>query len=121
MTKKELYTVALYKDAEGQYYVFNSKGKLDMIEVFEEQFLRVNKYTMVTCVVTTEKVVALKARLKFRIEELKALKEDTDYYGYDDTVKRSIGLLVSRLLREGVDVTDEVALQCYDYRYRNMV
>lgn len=121
MTKKELYTVALYKDAEGQYFVFDSKGKLDMIEVFEERFFKMNKYTMVTCIVTTEKVVSLKARLKFKLKELRALKEDTDYYGYDDVLKRSIGLLVSRLLREGVDITDEVALQCYDYRYRNMV
>lgn len=121
MTKKEMYIVALYKDVEGQYFVFHEKDNKDVIEMFEKQFLEVNNYKMETCLVTTEKVVALKARLKFKLKELRALKEETDYYGYDDVLKRSIGLLVSRLLREGVDVTDEVALQCYDYRYRNMV
>ena len=119
MKMKEMYTVALYRDENGQCYVFHTKGKLNQVEIFEEQFLKVNNYKMETCVVTTEKIVALKARLKFRIEELKALDRTVDHYGYDQVVIDQVGLLTARLLNEGVDVTDEVALQCYDIRQRN--
>ena len=113
-----MYTVALYKNEEGQYFVFHAENK-EVVEVFEKQFLDVNGYKMETCVITTERLVALKARLKFRIKELKSLDVNTDYLGYEQVVIDQVGLLTARLLNEGVDVTDEVALQCYDIRQKN--
>lgn len=106
-------TIALFKNKEGNYNVlYNYTGVDDMRrEVRDLDFMG---YKMISCVITNNKVLALKIRLHYCLTELRSLKNDVNYYGYDVTLINRIGRLTSRLLRKGVDVTDELALQCLD-------
>ena len=117
-----MYTVALFKNQEGDYYVHYDNGKDSALTKvrLKEQDIECLGYKFVSCIVTTNNVLALKTRLKFRIQELRALKPEVNYYGYDESLVMQIGLLTSRLMRRGVEITDEIALQCYDIRNSKM-
>ena len=78
-------------------------------------------FKLVNCVITNNKEISLKNRLMYHLIEFRSLKEDTDYYGYDEMLINRIGSLTSRLLRRGINITDEVALQCYDIREKEIL
>lgn len=114
-----MYVEALFKNSDGDYYVVHyKKGGSDYNLELESEAYNLEKfnYKMVKCIITNNKEVSLKYRLKFTILEFRSLKKDVNYYGYDESLINRIGSLTSRLLRRGVDVTNEVALQCYDLR-----
>lgn len=111
-----MYLVALLRNKEGDVFVLYENGKSDnTLRIREEVYYSLG-YKLDQCMITTDNVIAIKTRLKFRIEELKSLKDDVDYLGYRESLMSQIGLLTGRLIRRGVEVTDEIALQCYDYR-----
>lgn len=114
-----MYIVALFKNSDGDYYVHYEKDNLQ-ISSNELDYAKTLGYKLVHCLITTDRTTALNTRLKFRIKELKSLKPDVDYLGYDECLINQIGLLTSRLLSLGVDVTDEIALQCYDIKQQRM-
>ena len=107
-----MYLVALFKNNEGDCFVLAEKTE----DIRDYSPSTLQGYKLSQFIITNNRTIALKTRLKFRIEELKSLKEGVDYMGYDESLISQIGLLTSRLLRRGVDVTDEIALQCYDIR-----
>lgn len=113
-----MYLVALLRNKEGDVFVLYDNGKSDnTLRIKEESLLcSLGDYKLDQCMITTDNVIAMKTRLKFRIEELKSLKENVDYLGYRESLMSQIGLLTGRLIRRGVEVTNEIALQCYDYR-----
>ena len=114
-----MYLVALLRNKEGEVFVLYDNGKSDdtLRTIKEESLLcSLGGYKLDQCMITTDNVIAMKTRLKFRIEELKSLKDDVDYLGYRESLMTQIGLLTGRLIRRGVEVTNEIALQCYDYR-----
>ena len=113
-----MYLVALLRNKEGEVFVLYANGKSDDALRIKEESLRysLGGYKLDQCMITTDNVIAMKTRLKFRIEELKSLKDDVDYLGYRESLMTQIGLLTGRLIRRGVEVTNEIALQCYDYR-----
>ena len=96
--------------------------------------------TLLSCVITTDEVIYLKSRLKARLFELRdysskcheylANKENqsneevynkTLYFmlEYQRVLINQVGILVSRLLMKGIDVTDELAIVCHNYRISN--
>ena len=114
-----MYLVALLRNKEGDVFVLYDNGKSDdALRIKEESLLycSLGDYKLDQCMITTDNVIAMKTRLKFRIEELKSLKENVEYGYYRESLMSQIGLLTGRLIRRGVEVTDEIALQCYDYR-----
>lgn len=111
---KRMYVEALFVAEDNQYYVLHEKSDCKYDLKRELNYLKELNYKLVRCVITNNKVVSLKARLEFNIMELKNLKDDVDYYGYDESLMRKVGLLTSRLLRRNIKVYDEIALQCYD-------
>ena len=111
-----MYTVALFKDKEDSYYVLYNNGEHTMRMRKEIEDISFLGYKFVQGVITTDRTLSLKTRLKYRLVELRHLKPHVNYYGYEETLMRQVGLLTSRLLRRGVEVTDELALQCFDYR-----
>ena len=118
-----MYLVALLRNKEGDVFVLYDNGKSDdtLRTIKEESLLcSLGDYKLDQCMITTDNVIAMKTRLKFRIEELKSLKDDVDYLGYRESLMTQIGLLTGRLIRRGVEVTNEIALQCYDYRQSTM-
>ena len=118
-----MYLVALLRNKEGDVFVLYDNGKSDdtLRPIKEESLLcSLGGYKLDQCMITTDNVIAMKTRLKFRIEELKSLKDDVDYLGYRESLMTQIGLLTGRLIRRGVEVTNEIALQCYDYRQSTM-
>ena len=118
-----MYLVALLRNKEGDVFVLYDNGKSDdtLRTIKEESLLcSLGGYKLDQCMITTDNVIAMKTRLKFRIEELKSLKDDVDYLGYRESLMTQIGLLTGRLIRRGVEVTNEIALQCYDYRQSTM-
>ena len=118
-----MYLVALLRNKEGDVFVLYDNGKSDdtLRTIKEESLLcSLGGYKLDQCMITTDNVIAMKTRLKFRIEELKSLKDDVDYLGYRESLMTQIGLLTGRLIRKGVEVTNEIALQCYDYRQSTM-
>ena len=118
-----MYLVALLRNKEGEVFVLYDNGKSDdtLRTIKEESLLySLGGYKLDQCMITTDNVIAMKTRLKFRIEELKSLKDDVDYLGYRESLMTQIGLLTGRLIRRGVEVTNEIALQCYDYRQSTM-
>ena len=110
-----MYTVALfYSNLTGEYYVYTeNKTEINKEEIENLESLG---YRLESCIITTNKLVALKARLKAKIHELRSLKPDVDYLGYDTALINQIGIITSRLLSNDVEVTDEIALQCLDIR-----
>lgn len=114
-----MYLVALLRNKEGDVFVLYDNGKSDdTLRIKKESLLycSLGNCKLDQCMITTDNVIAMKTRLKFRIEELKSLKENVDYLGYRESLMSQIGLLTGRLIRRGVEVTDEIALQCLDYR-----
>lgn len=113
-----MYLVAIYKDNEGVCSTLNyrnTKEKDAELKV-DEMYLKQLGYKLVSCVFTSDRTIYLKTKLKARLTELRSLKSDIDYYGYDECLMKQIGLLVNRLQRLEVEITDELALQCKDFR-----
>ena len=106
-------TVALFKNKENDYHVlYDYKGGEELER--ELQVLDSMGYKMVSCMITNNKVMALKVRLQYCLTELRNLDNSVNYLGYEETLMKRIGRITSRLLRREVEVTDELALQCYD-------
>ena len=120
---KRMSVEALFKDDDTEYYHMvhlKSDRKYDLKEEVE-YLTKFYNYKLVKCVITNNRVVSMKARLRFCIEELRSLDENTDYYGYEDALINRIGIITSRLLNRGVEVNDEIALQCFDIRQKHII
>lgn len=118
---KRMYVEALFVTEDNEYYVLHEKSDCRYELKKELNYLKALNYKLVRCVITNNKVVSLKARLEFTIMELKNLKDDVDYYGYDEALIRKVGSLTSRLLRRNIKVYNEIALQCYDLKQKRMM
>lgn len=115
---KWLYVEALFKNEDNEYYVAHCKSyRKDMLKEECIQLERMG-YKPIKAIITNDRVMSLSARLKFHLIEFRSLKADINYYGYDEMLINRIGSLTSRLLTCGIDITDEVALQCYDIRQK---
>lgn len=106
-------TIALFKNKENDYYVLYDYIGGEYLSR-EMEAMKLMNYEMVSCVVTNNKEKALKTRLQYCLTELRNLDSNVDYLGYEESLMRRIGRITSRLLRREVEVTDELALQCYD-------
>lgn len=134
---RNLMMVAVYRMNEGGHInvIYSDKGvPTHRVKYFDENG------TLLSCVITTDEVIYLKSRLKARLFELRdycskcyeylADKENqTNKEVYHSTLRLmtesqevlvdQVGILVSRLLMKGVDVTDELAIVCHNYRISN--
>lgn len=113
-----MYLVAMFKNSEGDCSVLHFRNSGEKTTEIKEETMYTEQlgYKLVSCIITNDRTLYLKTRLKGALAELRSLKQDVDYYGYDDCLMRQIGLLVNRLQRLEVEITDEVALQCKDIR-----
>lgn len=130
---RNLKMVAVYRMNDGNINViYSDEGVLtNRVRYFNENG------TLLSCVITTDEVIYLKSRLKARLFELRNYSSKCQEYlanrenqsnkeVYHSTLRlmtecqeilvRQVGLLVSRLLAKDVDVTDELAIICYNYR-----
>ena len=133
---RNLKMVAVYRMEDGLISVICSdKGvSTDRVKYSDENG------TLLSCVITTDEVIYLKSRLKARLFELRdysskcheylANKENQsneEVYNktlhlmteYQEVLVNQVGILVSRLLMKGIDVTDELAIVCHNYRISN--
>ena len=133
---RNLKMVAVYRMKDGLISVICSdKGvSTDRVKYFDENG------TLLSCVITTDEVIYLKSRLKARLFELRdysskcheylANKENQsneEVYNktlhlmteYQEVLVNQVGILVSRLLMKGIDVTDELAIVCHNYGISN--
>ena len=133
---RNLKMVAVYRMKDGLISVICSdKGvSTDRVKYFDENG------TLLSCVITTDEVIYLKSRLKARLFELRdysskcheylANKENQsneEVYNktlylmteYQEVLVNQVGILVSRLLAKDIDVTDELAIVCHNYRISN--
>ena len=133
---RNLKMVAVYRMKGGHISViYSDKGVLtNRVKYFDENG------TLLSCVITTDEVIYLKSRLKARLFELRdysskcheylANKENQsneEVYNktlhlmteYQEVLVNQVGILVSRLLMKGIDVTDELAIVCHNYRISN--
>lgn len=136
---KRLYGVAVY-ELENTIEVirFRSDSELYDFNISQGVQLEEMGYNLAQLIITTDKIIYLKTLLKARLKALVALlhyhsdlhfKAHLGHYSdevyenmnkcmeaNEESLMFSIGCVVSRLLRAGVDVDDELALQCYEYR-----
>ena len=133
---RNLKMVAVYRMKDGLISVICSdKGvSTDRVKYFDENG------TLLSCVITTDEVIYLKSRLKARLLELRDYSSKCHEYlankenqsneeVYNKTLHlmtecqevlvNQVGILVSRLLMKGIDVTDELAIVCHNYRISN--
>ena len=133
---RNLKMVAVYRMKDGLISVICSdKGvSTDRVKYFDENG------TLLSCVITTDEVIYLKSRLKARLFELRDYSSKCHEYlanqenqsneevynktlhvmtEYQEVLVNQVGILVSRLLMKGIDVTDELAIVCHNYRISN--
>lgn len=134
---RNLKMVAVYRMKDGGHInvIYSDKGvPTHRVKYFDENG------TLLSCVITNDEVIYLKSRLKARLFELRdysskcheylANKEnqsDEEVYNktlhlmteYQEVLANQVGILVSRLLMKGIDVTDELAIVCHNYRISN--
>lgn len=118
---KRMNVDALFKNDKGEYHMLHCKSNSSTLLEEMDYLTNTCKYKLVKCVITNNRVVSLKARLRFCIEELRSLDENTNYYGYENALINRIGTITSRLLSRGLEVNDEIALQCLDIRQKHMM
>ena len=123
-------------------YRMNEGGHINVIYSNEGVPTHKLKYhddngTLLSCVITTDEVIYLKSRLKARLFELrdysskcheylmnKENQSNEEVYNkthylmteYQEVLVNQVVILVSRLLMKGIDVTDELAIECHNYR-----
>lgn len=135
---KRLYGVAVY-ELENTIEVIRFRSDSELYDFNMSQGVQLEEmgYNLAQLIITTNKVIYLKTLLKARLKELrsytqKSMKLLQEQMGFipdevlaqtqrmieehEESLMFSIGCVVSRLLRAGVDVDDELALQCYEYR-----
>lgn len=135
---KRLYGVAVY-ELENTIEVIRFRSDSDLFDFFISQGVQLEEmgYNLAQLIITTDKIIYTKTLLKARLKELRSytqksmelLQEQMGFVPdevlvqtqrmieeHEETLMFSIGCVVSRLLRAGVDVDDELALQCYKYR-----
>lgn len=135
---KRLYGVAVY-ELENTIEVIRFRSDSELYDFFISQGVQLEEmgYNLAQLIITTDKIIYTKTLLKARLKELRSytqksmelLQEQMGFVPdevlvqtqrmieeYEETLMFSIGCVVSRLLRAGVDVDDELALQCYEYR-----
>lgn len=135
---KRLYGVAVY-ELENTIEVIRFRSDSDLFDFFISQGVQLEEmgYNLAQLIITTDKIIYTKTLLKARLKELRSytqksmelLQEQMGFVPdevlvqtqrmieeHEESLMFSIGCVVSRLLRAGVDVDDELALQCYEYR-----
>lgn len=135
---RKLYVLAVY-ELNGSVEVINTRSNSDLFDYHMTSGVQLEEmgYKPVQFIITTNKEVHLKALLKARLMELRSYTEKSmellqAQMGFfpdevlvqtqkmveehEETLMFRIGGVVSKLLRRGVDITDELALACYCYR-----
>ena len=134
---RNLMMVSVYRMNEGGHInvIYSDKGvPTHRVKYFDENG------TLLSCVITTDEVIYLKSRLKARLFELRDYSSKCHEYlankenqsneeaynktlylmtEYQEVLVNQVGILVSRLLMKGIDVTDELAIVCHNYRISN--
>ena len=119
-------------DAEEKEY--NERQLQDYVE---------DGYTLVNALITTEKDIYLKFKLKYRVGDLRHThkryaeyiedlkKKNTPKEVIDDTIAcqieyeevlmNQVATVVSRCMREEIEVDDELALSCYNWKQAQII
>lgn len=136
---KELGIVAIYKLSDDSIEVISTRTNSPLYDwaMNNAKCLEMQGAKLVQCVITTDKVLLFKQRLKAYLLELRNLTERNNKYlqehmGFlslevlcdtqkimeelESTQMLRVASVTSRLLNMEVDVTDELALACLNYR-----
>lgn len=140
--------VALYKNSDGYYedltmVLSEHTDDYDLVlKLREIEDLHNKNYIVDSCIITTDDNVYRKKALEASLTVLKStvevykeyLDKLKEKYGednevvtetrklqesYEKTIMRQVGLKCSRCITRDIEVTDELALQCYDLFIRN--
>ena len=124
--------VAVYRDEDN--YVSLVCGRLN--EVTDEcKLYEAMGFKFEGCVVTSDKDIFIKAKLKARLLELREYTKTIETYEkehdlenlickltvqlmreHEETIMRQVAICVSRCIFRDIEVTDELAIQCYNLR-----
>lgn len=128
----ELRMVAVYKDKDN--YVSLVCGKLDKVTT-DCQLYEAMGYNLDSCIITNDKDIYIRSKLKARVLELREYTKMIEAYEkehdlsdlmcqltlklmreHEETIMRQVSICVTRCLLRDIEVTDELAIQCYNFR-----
>ena len=131
---KMFYVEVLTKGAEVEVITFRQGSTLSEMNMQWEKDLRSRGYKVNSLIATTDRGMFYKYALKARLVELRAyvqygnelmesltseeVKKSTRQLlnEHEETLILSVARLARRCMRRDIEVTDELALQCLDYR-----
>ena len=131
---KMFYVEVLTKGAEVEVITFRQGSTMSEMNMQWEKDLLSCGYKVNSLIATTDRGMFYKYALKARLAELRAyvqygneliesitseeVKKETRQLlnEYEETLILSVARLAKRCMRRDIEVTDELALQCLDYR-----
>ena len=131
---KMFYVEVLTKGAEVEVITFRQGSTMSEMNMQWEKDLRSRGYKVNSLIATTDRGMFYKYALKARLVELRAyvqygnelmesltseeVKKSTRQLldEYEETLILKVARLAKRCMRRDIEVTDELALQCLDYR-----
>ena len=131
---KMFYVEVLTKGAEVEVITLRQGSTLSEMNMQWEKDLRSRGYKVNSLIATTDRGMFYKYALKARLVELRAyvqygnelmesltseeVKKSTRQLldEYEETLILKVARLAKRCMRRDIEVTDELALQCLDYR-----
>lgn len=132
---KKMYFVAVYAFGDSIKTISTSLDSCFFDDNMEQaRSLERDGYILCAYITTTERETYLRARLKASLLELRATTIGYEKFNasfengrvslmtarlqaeYLDTLMDKVALCCSRLLREGIEVTDELAIECHKRR-----
>lgn len=128
----ELKMVAVYKDKDN--YISLVCGKLNEVTI-DCQLYEAMGNKLDSCIITNDHDTYLRARLKARTLELRSYTKIIEAYekehdlnepihaltvkmmrDHEKTIMRQVAINVSRCMLRDIEVNDELAIQCYNFR-----
>ena len=131
---KMFYVEVLTKGAEVEVITFRQGSTMSEMNMQWEKDLLSRGYKVNSLIATTDRGMFYKYALKARLAELRAyvqygnelmksltseeVKKSTRHLlnEYEETLILKVSRLAKRCMRRDIEVTDELALQCLDYR-----
>ena len=131
---KMFYVEVLTKGAEVEVITFRQGSTMSEMNMQWEKDLRSRGYRVNSLIATTDRGMFYKYALKARLVELRAyvqygnelmksltseeVKKSTRQLlnEHEETLILNVARLAKRCMRRDIEVTDELALQCLDYR-----
>lgn len=134
---KDMYYVAVY-DVNGVIEVISTRKNSPFYEktLASMKYLEETGAKLLQFFVTNDKTLHLKAKLKARLLELRSLTANNERYIEEHDTKDEVAMtlrmlrelelnqmykvarVVERLLERDVEVTDDLAIECYNYKQR---